>query len=316
MSNYSVYLQKYAYFFNMRLIGCGSYLPKNIVSNFDLEKRLDTSNEWIVTRTGITQRHIASPEETATNLGIKASLEAIKSANIAPEDLEFILVASTTNEEIFPSIASKIQAALGAKKAFAFDIQAVCSGFLYALSLADLMTSRYKCGLVIGTEVMSRLLNWDDRSTCVLFGDGAGAVVVNNESHNILSSVLGTNGEMHDALYASPHISMNGQQVFRYGIEKMQSSMAEVLQQCHKTTEDIAYFIPHQANARMIEMIRTHFDVPKEKMVMTVDRHANTSAASIPLALSSVWDQIKEGDLFVLTAAGAGFTWGSMVVKK
>jgi 3-oxoacyl-[acyl-carrier-protein] synthase-3 len=300
----------------MRLIGCGSYLPKNIVSNFDLEKRLDTSNEWIVTRTGITQRHIASPEETATNLGIKASLEAIKSANIAPEDLEFILVASTTNEEIFPSIASKIQAALGAKKAFAFDIQAVCSGFLYALSLADLMTSRYKCGLVIGTEVMSRLLNWDDRSTCVLFGDGAGAVVVNNESHNILSSVLGTNGEMHDALYASPHISMNGQQVFRYGIEKMQSSMAEVLQQCHKTTEDIAYFIPHQANARMIEMIRTHFDVPKEKMVMTVDRHANTSAASIPLALSSVWDQIKEGDLFVLTAAGAGFTWGSMVVKK
>lgn len=297
----------------MQLLGCGAYTPPCVVTNHELSLQLDTSDAWIVTRTGIEQRHIAK-DETVVDLGTQAAQKALASANLSPHDISFIITATTTNPEVFPSVATQIQARLGCKEAFAFDVQAVCSGFIYALSIAQGFSLNHKFGLVIGTEVMSRLLDWNDRSTCVLFGDGAGAVVVGSGDH-MLSCVLGSDGSLHDALYANPYVHMNGQQVFRYGIDKMQASLSQALLDAKCSLDDLRYLVPHQANFRMIKTLCENLKIPLEKAVMTMNRHANTSAASIPLALSTIWDQLEKDDLIAMTAAGAGMTWGSLVMR-
>lgn len=300
----------------MQIIGCGHYLPKHTLSNDDLSKTLDTSDEWIYTRTGIKNRHISSFEETVDFMGIEAAKSALESATINSEDIDFIIVSTTTYDKKFPSCAAYIQKAIGAKNSFAFDIKEACAGFVYGLYLAQFLLKEHKIGLVIGSETMSQILNWGDRSTCVLFGDGAGSIVVQQSKNNFLGGTIKTDGNFVDILEATEDIKMNGQAVFKLGIEKMISSMEKTLQQANLTIDDIDYIIPHQANARMIEVIRKHFQCSPEKIVLTVEKYANTSSASIPIALSTVWHKIQSKNRILFTAAGAGFSWGSMLIEK
>ncbi|GAA0866953.1 ketoacyl-ACP synthase III [Sphingopyxis soli] len=314
------------------LAGTGSALPRTRVSNAELAERVDTSDEWIVERTGIRFRHIAEPDETTATLGADAAKEALAAAGLQPADIGLIIVATATPDNTFPASATKVQALLGAPDCIAFDVAAVCSGFLYAVSVADSMlrTGAAKHALVIGSETFSRILDWEDRTTCVLFGDGAGAVVLSAEEveddRGILATRLHAEGKYTDMLYVDGgpsttgtvgHVRMQGREVFRHAVTNLAAVLGEVLADVGLSADDIDWVVPHQANRRIIDATAKKLGLPAERVVLTVDQHANTSAASVPLALDlAVRDgRIKRGDLVVLEAMGGGFTWGAAILR-
>ena len=310
----------------------GSYLPKKIVTNNDLAQWVDTSDEWIKQRTGIAQRHMVADDELTSDLAYHAAQDALSHASLSGSDIDVIVVATTTPDDTFPSTATKVQHRLGATNAFAFDVQAVCAGFVYALTVAEslLIAKKAKRALVIGAESFTKLLDWQDRSTCVLFGDGAGAVILESEDapdhYGILASALHSDGAYRDILYVDGgpsatgdvgHVRMSGQDVFRHAVDKLSTVMQEVLDQAGIRAEEVDWLVPHQANIRIINGMQRKFGLPAERVVRTVDKHANTSAASIPLALSeAVHDgRIKSGDLLALEAIGGGLAWGGSLVR-
>lgn len=318
-----------------RIIGTGSYLPANIMTNHDLEKLVDTSDQWIRERTGIEQRHIAADNETTVDLAEKASLAAIEAAGLSPSDIDLIVLATSTPDKIFPSSACILQARLGIHNGTpAFDIQAVCSGFVYAISVADkfIKTGSAKRALVVGAEVFSRILNWEDRGTCVLFGDGAGAVVLEaNEETGILSTHIHSDGRYENLLWV-PHgigdgyeyvkegnayVEMKGNEVFKMAVNTLGRIVDETLQANNLQKEDIDWLVPHQANIRIIAATAKKLRMSMDQVVVTVDKHGNTSAASIPLALdAAVRDgRIQKGEMLMLEAFGGGFTWGSALLR-
>ena len=314
------------------LAGTGSALPRTRVSNAELAARVDTSDEWIVERTGIRFRHIAEPDETTATLGAAAAKEALAAAGLAPADIGLIIVATATPDNTFPASATKVQALIGAPDCIAFDVAAVCSGFLYALSVADSMlrTGAASHALVFGSETFSRILDWEDRTTCVLFGDGAGAVVLSAkdvaDDRGILATRVHAEGQYSDMLYVDGgpsttgtvgHVRMQGREVFRHAVTNLASVLGEVLAGTGLSTDDIDWVVPHQANKRIIDATAKKLGLAPDRVVLTVDQHANTSAASVPLALDlAVRDgRIKRGDLVVLEAMGGGFTWGAAVLR-
>lgn len=314
------------------LAGTGSALPRTRVSNAELAERVDTSDEWIVERTGIRFRHIAEPDETTATLGADAAKQALAAAGLQPADIGLIIVATATPDNTFPASATKVQAILGAPDCIAFDVAAVCSGFLYAVSVANSMlrTGAAKHALVIGSETFSRILDWEDRTTCVLFGDGAGAVVLSAEGveddRGILATRLHAEGKYTDMLYVDGgpsttgtvgHVRMQGREVFRHAVTNLAAVLGEVLEDVGLSAHDIDWVVPHQANKRIIDATAKKLGLPAERVVLTVDQHANTSAASVPLALDlAVRDgRIKRGDLVVLEAMGGGFTWGAAILR-
>jgi len=315
--------------------GCGSYLPTRVLTNDELAKRVDTSDEWIRQRTGIRQRHIAAEGELTSDLGLSAARAALQAAELDAEDIDLVVCATTTPDETFPATATRIQAELGMTRGAAFDVQAVCSGFVYALAVADnfIRLDQARRAVVIGAETFSRILDWDDRSTCVLFGDGAGAVVLEAgdgegtpRDRGILSTHIYSDGRHHDALYVdggpsstgtAGHVRMEGREVFRHAVVRMAEAIDAALEANGLTPGDIDWLVPHQANLRIIEAMARRLNLPDDRVVITVDRHANTSAASIPLALAeAVGDRrIQSGDLLLLEAMGGGFAWGSALIR-
>ena len=315
--------------------GCGSYLPEKIVTNAQMEDMVDTTDEWIIERTGIRQRHIAADNELTSDLAIKAAQKALATANIDATDIDLIVLATSTPDQTFPSTATRVQAALGMEKGAAFDVQAVCSGFIYALATADnfIRAGQAKHALVIGAETFSRILDWEDRTTCVLFGDGAGAVVLSahngegtNKDQGILSSHLHSDGRYNELLYVDGGVSstqstgylrMRGKEVFRHAVVNLASVVKEALEFNDLTTEDVDMVIPHQANKRILDATIRKLKIDPAKVAMTVHKHANTSAASIPLALDEMIREkrIARGDIVVLEAMGGGFTWGSCLIR-
>ncbi|MBI4293217.1 MAG: ketoacyl-ACP synthase III [Betaproteobacteria bacterium] len=314
-----------------RIVGTGSYLPEKIVTNADLAQRLDTSDEWIRSRTGIRQRHIAESTQSSSDLALPASIQAIAAAGIDASDIDLIILATSTPDYVFPSTACLLQAKLGIHGCPAFDLQAVCSGFVYALSVADkfIGSGQHKCALVVGTEVFSRILDWSDRGTAVLFGDGAGAVVLRADKRpGILASALHADGSYADILSVpgnvcggritgSAFLQMNGQAVFKFAVKVLDEVARETAAQCGMTPEDIDWLIPHQANLRILESTAKKLGLGPEKLIVTVDRHGNTSAASVPLALDlAVRDgRIRPGHKVMLQGVGGGFTWGAALVE-
>jgi 3-oxoacyl-[acyl-carrier-protein] synthase-3 len=314
-----------------RIVGTGSYLPRNVVTNDELAKRMETSDEWIRTRTGIRQRHIAEPSQASSDLGAEASRAALASAGVAAKDVDLIIVATATPDYVFPSTACLMQAKLGAAGCAAFDIQAVCSGFVYALTIADklIRSGQHRCALVVGSEVYSRILDWNDRGTAVLFGDGAGAVVLKADSKpGIMGSVLHADGSHAGILsvpgnicggkiVGSPFLQMDGQAVFKFAVKVLDECARETLDQCGLSVADIDWLIPHQANVRILEATAKRLGLDRSKLVVTVDRHANTSAASVPLALDlAIRDgRIRPGHKVMLQGVGGGFTWGAVLVE-
>lgn len=315
------------------LTGIGIYLPTQIVSNADMAKRVDTSDEWITERTGIKQRHFANETETAAYMGAQAGRKALEQAGLAPEALGAIIVATSTPDQAFPSTAVHIQAQLAAVNAFGFDIAAACSGFIYALSVADAMlrAGQVRSVLVIGSEVYSRILNFEDRGTCVLFGDGAGAVLlqaqeVTQAGPGVLSTHLHSDGRLAEILYVDGavgrrdkpgHLVMHGREVFRHAVNLLAGAVNEALSVNNLTAADIDLLVPHQANQRIIDGVGKKLGLPAERVVVTVDQHANTSAASIPLALACAMadGRAKPGQLILLEALGGGLTWGSALLR-
>ncbi|MGC6516541.1 MAG: beta-ketoacyl-ACP synthase III [Candidatus Puniceispirillaceae bacterium] len=314
------------------MTGVGSYLPKRVITNEELSTFVDTSDEWIKQRTGIEQRHMVADGEMTSDLAYEAALQAIENANISASDIDLIVIATTTPDDTFPSTATKVQHKLGAKNAFAFDVQAVCAGFVYALTVAEslMVAQKAKKALVIGAESFTKLLDWQDRGTCVLFGDGAGAVILESEKapdeFGILASALHSDGSYRDILYVDGgpsatgdvgHVRMEGQDVFRHAVEKLSSVMDEVLVLADVSAEAVDWLVPHQANIRIINGMQRKLGLPSERVVRTVHKHANTSAASIPLALSeAVHDgRIQAGDLLALEAIGGGLAWGASLVR-
>ena len=314
-----------------RVIGTGSYLPEKILTNRDLEQVVDTSDEWIRSRTGIAQRHIATDDQMASDLALNASREAMKAAKVDAGEIDLIIVATTTPDVIFPSTACILQDKLGVKDCAAFDVQAVCSGFIYALATADMFirAGKYRTALVVGAEVYSRILDWSDRSTCVLFGDGAGAVVLTrSDCPGIISSHLHADGSYKDILTApgsfsrgriqgSPFVMMEGNAVFKFAIKVLEDVVREALAENNLEVSDIDWLIPHQANIRIIISTAKKLGLPMEKVVATLDKHGNTSAASIPLALDvAVRDgRIQSGQHVLLEGVGGGFTWGAVLIS-
>ena len=303
-----------------KIIGTGGYLPKKIVTNKDLESTVDTTDQWIVERTGIKQRHIAEENETTSSMAVQASIDALNSANIQPEDIDLIIVATTTPDQIFPSTACIVQNKLKIK-APAFDIQAACTGFVYALSIADnyIKAGLNKNILVIGAEKYSNLLDWNDRSTCVLFGDGAGAVILSAQPEpGIISSHIHADGKYNDLLSVeNNHIKMKGNEVFKVAVNTLSKLVDETLSINNMTKSDVDWLVPHQANLRIIKAAAKKLSMSLDQVVVTVDKHANTSAASIPLALNeAVKDgRIKSDQVILLEAFGSGFTWGSVLLR-
>ena len=315
-----------------RIAGTGKYLPERVMTNFDLEKMVDTSDEWIRSRTGIERRHIAADDQATSDLAYQASLAAIEDAGLDPQDIDFIVVGTTTPDLIFPNVGCLLQEKLGVSGTPAFSVEAACSGFLYALGVADqfVRSGQAKHALVVGAETMSRIIDWTDRETCVLFGDGAGAVVLDQaEEPGIIYSKLAADGKYRDLLYASSGVSapvkdpggsalrMKGNEVFRVAVKTLESIVDEVMEANGLKKGQIDWLIPHQANIRIIEATARKLGLPMERVVVTVDRHGNTSAASVPLALdTAVRDgRIKRGDVLMLEAFGGGFTWGSALVR-
>ena len=317
------------------LIGCGSYLPEKIVHNDELARLVDTSDEWIRQRTGIEQRHIAADNEFTSDLAINAARKALENAGISASEVDLIVVATTTPDETFPATATKVQAELGIRSGAAFDIQAVCAGFVYAMTVADnfLKTGQSNTALVIGAETFTRILDWTDRGTCVLFGDGAGAVVLksgeveaSDKEYGVLSTHLHSDGHNRDILYVDGgpsktrtvgHVRMSGKEVFKHAVSKLGSVIDEALDANELSTSDIDWLVPHQANRRIIDSMAKRMKLPMEKVICCIDRHANTSAASVPLALSEGIDdgRIEDGDLVLFEAIGGGLVWGAGLVR-
>jgi 3-oxoacyl-[acyl-carrier-protein] synthase-3 len=314
-----------------RIVGTGSCLPQKIVTNEELAVRMDTSDEWIRTRTGIRQRHIADASQTSSDLALPASREALAAAGLAPADVDLIIVATSTPDYIFPSTACLLQAKLGIRGCAAFDLQAVCSGFVYGLAVADkfIRSGQHQCALVVGAEVFSRILDWNDRGTAVLFGDGAGAVVLRADSRpGVMASALHADGSYADILsvpgnvcggniIGSPFLRMDGPAVFKFAVKVLDEVARETLTQCGLTTRDVDWLIPHQANVRILEATAKKLGIDASKVVITVDIHGNTSAASVPLALDLALrdGRIMAGHRVLLEGVGGGFTWGAALVE-
>jgi 3-oxoacyl-[acyl-carrier-protein] synthase-3 len=313
-----------------RIAGTGSYLPERVVTNAEFAARLDTNDAWIRERTGIERRHIAEKSQASSDLALQASKRALQAADIEADQLDLIVVATSTPDYVFPSTACLLQAKLGVKGSAAFDVQAVCSGFVYGLATADtfIRSGQYKKALVVGAEVFSRILDWNDRGTCVLFGDGAGAVVlVASEKPGIHASVLRADGShagmlsvpgnvCGGAVIGSPFLQMNGQAVFKFAVKVLEESARETVAAAQMELADIDWLIPHQANVRILDATARKLGLPPEKLVVTVDHHGNTSAASVPLALDEFVraGKIRRGQRLLLQGVGGGFTWGSSVV--
>ncbi len=317
------------------VLGCGSYLPSHVLTNLDLAGKVDTTDQWIAQRTGIRERRIASSGEVTSDLAINAARAALEAGQVDPRSIDLIVLATSTPDNTFPASAVSVQAGLGITKGAAFDLQAVCSGFVFGLATADglLRTGAFKRALVIGAETFSRLLDWSDRTTCVLFGDGAGAVVLeatpqpgSREDRGILTSHLRSDGRHKDKLYVDGgpsstgtvgHLRMEGREVFRHAIAMITDVVEDAFAATGYSAADIDWFVPHQANKRIIDGSAHKLGIAPEKIVATVDKHGNTSAASIPLALSAaVGDgRIKRGDLILLEAMGGGFTWGAVLLR-
>ena len=315
------------------LTGIGAYLPERIVTNDELAQRVDTSDAWIVERTGIRQRHLAGPHETAAFMGAAAARGALADAGIDAAEVDAIIVATSTPDQAFPATAVRIQAELGLRSGFAFDVSAACSGFIFALATADALirTDQIHRALVIGSEVYSRIINWQDRGTCVLFGDGAGAVLLqagagSGGERGVLSTHLHSDGTLGEILYVDGavgqperpgHLVMQGREVFRHAVNKLAATVEEALAANGLTGSDVDWLVPHQANKRIIDAMGRKLGLPPERVVVTVDRHANTSAASIPLALADAYrdGRIRRGDLVLMEALGGGLTWGSALVR-
>ena len=319
-----------------KIIGTGSVLPGSPVSNNDLalmlkKNGIETSDSWIKERSGITQRYFASDTDTTSSLGLKAALKAMEDAEVTPDEVDLLIVATTTPDCIFPSVACQIQGKLGIEKGAAFDVQAVCSGFVYALTIADLFikSRRHSCALVIGAETLSDILDWSDRSTCVLFGDGAGAVVLKSSTTpGILTSSLHADGKLSNILHAPARISkgkiigkpfaiMDGKEVFRKAVDALSSSAEEVLSQSDISKKEVDWLIPHQANLRILRAVGKRLGIPDSKLIETVREHANTSAASVPLAIDTARkdERIVKGDLILIQGVGGGLSWGSSLIK-
>ena len=316
---------------NSQIIGTGSYLPEKILTNFDLEKIVETTDDWIVERTGIKQRHIAAEDQLTSDLSLNASLNAIDSAKIDKTEIDLIIVATTTPDKTFPSTATILQHKLGlSDKVFAFDMQAVCSGFIYALTVANslIKSGQVKTALVVGAETITRILDWNDRNTCVLFGDGAGAVILKatNDSNSILDCKIHSDGQYGDLLDTNGGVSKNqlsgtihmeGKEIFKLAVNKMSDCVIENLKECNLDISDINLLVPHQANKRIIDGVGKKLNLTDEKVILTVQDQANTSAASVPLALDYALknNKIKDNDIIVLEALGGGLTWGSIIIK-
>jgi len=315
-----------------RITGTGSYLPRKVLTNHDLERMVDTSDDWIFSRTGIRQRHIAADDESTSDLALHASRGAIEAAGIDPQQIDLIIVATTTPDRVFPGTACILQNKLGIKSgAPAFDIQAVCSGFVYALATADqfVRNGQSKCALVVGAETFSRIVDWTDRNTCVLFGDGAGAVILQaSETPGIISTHLHADGGYQELLAVDgggcgvsragpPHVVMDGTGVFKFAVGVLDSIVEETLSANGMEKSDIDWLVPHQANIRIIQATAKKLGLPMERVVVTVDRHGNTSAASIPLALDTAVREgrIKAGETILMEGVGGGFTWGSVLLR-
>ncbi len=317
------------------VVGSGAYLPERILTNHDLARIVDTSDEWIVQRTGIRERHIAAEGELTSDLAVAAARRALAAAGMSADAIDLIVVATATPDETFPATATRVQAKLGITRGAAFDVQAVCSGFIYALNVADnfIRLGQARTALVIGAETFSRILDWTDRTTCVLFGDGAGAVVLraaegtgDKTDRGVLSCHLHSDGRQHDMLYVdggpsstgkAGHVRMQGKEVFRHAVTNLASVVDEALAANGLTAADVDWLVPHQANRRILDGTAKKLALPPEKVVITIDRHANTSAASIPLALAEAVDdgRIRPGQLLLLEAMGGGFTWAASLVR-
>ena len=313
----------------------GAYLPQRRLTNDDMAKIVDTTDEWITERTGIKARHIAADNEKTSDLGYAAAKQALDRAGMQPSDIDLLICATATPDRTFPATAVRIQSMLGIETGAAFDIQAVCSGFVYGLTTADnfLKAGQFKRALVVGAETFSRILDWKDRTTCVLFGDGAGAVVLEavaqsgtREDRGILSSRIRSDGKYEDLLYVdggpgstrtTGHLRMNGREVFRHAVTKISGVIEETMHEMGYTADEIDLFVPHQANARILDGIARKLKVSPEKIVMTLSQQGNTSAASIPLALNTAWEagRVKPGNLVLMEAMGGGFTWGAVLAR-
>ena len=313
-----------------RIAGTGKYLPERVLTNADLEKMVETTDEWIKTRTGIELRHIAADNEYTSDLAYKAGLAALENAGLTASDIDLVLVGTTTPDLIFPNVACLVQEKLGIKACPAFSVEAACSGFLYGLVVADqfLRLGQARRALVIGAETMSRIIDWTDRETCVLFGDGAGAVILEaSESPGIMFSTLGADGRYRDLLYASSGVSlrqregaalrMKGNEVFKVAVRTLENLVDEVVEKNNLEKGQIDWLIPHQANIRIISATAKRLELPMERVILTVREHGNTSAASVPMALdTAIRDgRIKRGDLLLLEAFGGGFTWGASLIR-
>jgi len=317
------------------ILGCGSYLPERVLTNQELAASVETSDEWIVQRTGIRERHIAADGEVTSDLAIHAARAALASAHVDAQSIDLIVLATSTPDNTFPASAVSVQAGLGVTRGAAFDLQAVCSGFVYALAVTDglLRTGAYARALVIGAETFSRILDWSDRTTCVLFGDGAGAVVLEaqqqpggREDRGILTTHLRSDGRHKAKLYVDGgpsstqtvgHLRMEGRAVFKHAVAMITDVIEDVFREAGITAEELDWFVPHQANRRIIDASARKLGIAEEKVVVTVDRHGNTSAASVPLALTAAVSdgRIKRGDLVLLEAMGGGFTWGAVLLR-
>ena len=318
-----------------QVIGCGAYLPERVLTNADVAKMVDTSDEWIASRTGIRRRHIAVDGETTADLALSAARRAMADAKVGAVEIDLVIVATTTPDETFPSVATSVQARIGMTRGAAFDVQAVCSGFIYAMAVADnfIKAGQAKTILLIGAETMSRLLDWTDRSTCVLFGDGAGALVLragegrgDTSDRGVFNTKLYSDGRLHDLLYVdggpsttgtTGHLRMLGKEVFKHAVINIADSIEASVRDSDVDVKDIDWFVPHQANQRILDATARRLHVPPERFISTIAEHGNTSAASVPLALDvAVSDgRIKRGDLVLLEAMGGGLTWGAALLR-
>ncbi|CUB10053.1 3-oxoacyl-[acyl-carrier-protein] synthase 3 protein 1 [Bacillus cereus] len=306
---------------NVGILGIGRYVPEKVVTNHDLEKIMDTSDEWIRTRTGIAERRIADDTIDTSYMAVEASKKALEDAGISGEDIDLILVATVTPDRAFPAVACVIQEAIGAKHAAAMDLSAACAGFMYGMITAQqfIQTGTYKNILVVGSDKLSKIVDWNDRNTAVLFGDGAGAIVMGavSEGKGVLSFELGADGSGGKHLYKDEYVMMNGREVFKFAVRQLGDSCLRVLDKAGLTKEDVDFLVPHQANIRIMESARERLNLPQEKMSMTIEKFGNTSASSIPIAMVEELQngRIQDGDLIILVGFGGGLTWGAVALR-
>ncbi|HFK1784404.1 TPA: beta-ketoacyl-ACP synthase III [Bacillus cereus] len=306
---------------NVGILGIGRYVPEKVVTNHDLEKIMDTSDEWIRTRTGIAERHIADDTIDTSYMAVEAAKKALEDAGVSGEDIDLILVATVTPDRAFPAVACVIQEAIGAKHAAAMDVGAACAGFMYGMITAQqfIKTGTYKNVLVVGSDKLSKIVDWNDRNTAVLFGDGAGAIVMGavSEGRGVLSFELGADGSGGKHLYQDEYVMMNGREVFKFAVRQLGESCLRVLDKAGLTKEDVDFLVPHQANIRIMESARERLNLPQEKMSMTIEKFGNTSASSIPIAMVEELQngRIQDGDLIILVGFGGGLTWGAVALR-